>query len=697
MLRVQTLLVALVFLPSACLTLSAQDTRSVQEPTFPPVCATLIAPLESSPAGPSIANSATIQNKESADETQQINTAIGQCSPGQAVELALGSDEERNAFLVNPLTFPPGISLIIDGGVTVYASRTPANYQIVDPVLNPNNAVCGTISSPKNISGVCQPVLRFLGDPNNNNQASNGLYGYGVLDGQGQRAIFNNSSTPTSWWALLLRKRAEGGDDANVNENSPIMVSAGGEGTLLANDFTMYKITIRNPPFHTVSWGGEGLTVWGVHVQAPWDESNTDGFDLHGYNGTLYDTIVANGDDDIAFATGQSDTKNITVRHFAAYARDGITILGNGTGKYAIHDLLLDDITITGDLPSVVTTTVDGATTGTVNGMSEADLIKNYSVSGYAQALPNAVSYVHGLNVKYQSASNQNNITFRNVCIQDVRTPLNIEEDDVPTAETKVDNILFQNVHILAPGAQYQNYQYGKGTSDGPGTGRYVVSLNDYTPTTITPNFILSNVVFDDLPGNQGTSIGTTYAFNDQITTARNVYPSTLNNLDTAVPDYIGNNTYLAKTSVSTPSLANRCNRSVPFITGELFASRGEKQETGDSTNLNSVSTTAGSRVSLHAVVQPIMSQTTYVLPGATSTDPNVVAVASPALTNAIRFYDGPNYVGSSSLSANGTLASLEIKHISPGLHIFTAQYPKDSFYATLNFGSVVIYASPRR
>ena len=90
MLRVQTLFVALVFLPSACLTLSAQDTRSVQEPTFPPVCATLSAPLESSPAGPSIANDATIQNKESADETQQINTANGQCLPGQAVELALG-------------------------------------------------------------------------------------------------------------------------------------------------------------------------------------------------------------------------------------------------------------------------------------------------------------------------------------------------------------------------------------------------------------------------------------------------------------------------------------------------------------------------------------------------------------------------------------------------------------------------------
>ena len=37
------------------------------------------------------------------------------------------------------------------------------------------------------------------------------------------------------------------------------------------------------------------------------------------------------------------------------------------------------------------------------------------------------------------------------------------------------------------------------------------------------------------------------------------------------------------------------------------------------------------------------------------------------------------------------------VKKISPGLHIFTAQYPQDAFYADLSFGLVVIKAVPER
>jgi polygalacturonase len=674
----------------------AQDTRAVHEPVFPPVCVTIRAPLASSVEGPSIAEDREVQNGESARESHQVEAAIAQCAPGHAVELALGPDLRRNAFLIDPLTFPPGISLIIDGGVTVYASRTPENYQINDTNSNPNGATCGTVSTPANITGVCQPVITFLGDTNNQNEANSGLYGYGVLDGQGQKKMFN--SLNTTWWGLLVLKKQEGANSNDYNENSPLMVSAGGTGTTLANDVTLYKITVRNPPFHTIHWGGDGLTVWDVHVQAPWDESNTDGFDLHGSNATLRDTIVANGDDDIAFAVNGADTKNITVKNFSAYARDGITALGNGNGQYSIHDLLIDGVTITGDLPSVVTTTTESGTTGTVNGKSQAALIAA-GVNGYQQALPNAVSYVHGLNVKYQTFSNQSAITFRNVCIQDVRTPLNIIADSAPSGTTKVEGIVFQNVHMLPPGPQFENYDYGNGTSDGPGTGRYVVNFNYPPPiTNFEPGFTLSNVVFDDLSPGPGSSIGSIFAITNQITATRNVYPSILNDLDandTENKNDIENNKYLARAPVSTPSLANGCDRETPFLHGELFASKGEMPASGDETNLTIFSIRAGSRVSLQAVVQPILSQTTHLLRGDTRQQ-NVIAVGSPALSNAVRFYDGWKFVGSASLSANGTLASLEIQHLSPGLHIFTAQYPKDAYYASLNFGLVVIYALPR-
>src|ERR1700742_4247857 len=83
----------------------AQDKRIVQEPKFPPVCSTLLAPLASSPAGPVLADDRATQDRESSGETQLIDAATQHCTYGHAVELALGTDTQHNAFLVNPLTF----------------------------------------------------------------------------------------------------------------------------------------------------------------------------------------------------------------------------------------------------------------------------------------------------------------------------------------------------------------------------------------------------------------------------------------------------------------------------------------------------------------------------------------------------------------------------------------------------------------
>jgi polygalacturonase len=677
--------------------LQAQDTRHVSEPKFPPVCRTISAPLESTPAGPSIGPTFAEQDSESLAETQVIQAAIKQCWAGHAVELALGSDLQHNAFLINPLSFPSGISLIIDGGVTVYATRAPANYQLP----NAGNLVCGTVQGDL-ITGVCQPLLTFLGD--DANQAYSGLYGYGIVDGQGQETLlFPPNPTgvippPVTWWGLRAQKNGDNNGGADVNENSPIMVAGGDPPKGSANNFTMYKVTIRNPPFHTVRLNGDGLTVWGVRIQAPWNEPNTDGFDLSGSNATLYDTIVANGDDDIAFVVNGADTKYITVSHFSAYARDGITLLGNGNGVSSISNLLFDDITITGDLPSVVTTTVNGVTTGAVNGVSEETLKNTYGVAGYAQALPNANGDVHGLNLKYGNGSSMTAITFRNVCIQDVRTPLNIVSQGPFTTTPTISDVSFENIHVPAPTSQYLDVDFGTGVAGPPGSGRYQIDFAG--AANFSPEFTLSNVVFDDITPGGATSIAAIDAQFNSIATVRNVFPSALNQLDgssrtTPLPalDVMGN-TYSVKTSRSTPFLANPCSPSVPFITGELFASNGNESSTGDATNLTAFSTRAGDSISLNAVVQPIMSGTTLAIAGKTSAQ-NVVAIASPALTNAIRFYDGFRYVGSANLSANGTLASLKIEHIAPGWHRYTAEYPKDAFYSNLDFGLVLVYAAP--
>ncbi len=341
---------------------------------------------------------------------------------------------------------PEGVSLIVDGGVTVFASRTPSNYQV-----SGNVATCGTDAAT---AGGCNPLLSFTN--------SSGVYGYGILDGRGN-SIMNNGSGNT-WWDLIAAKIGQ--TKKSINENNPEMIAAAG------NNFTLYKITIRNPPWHTVNWGGTGLTVWGVKIQAPWNVTNTDGFDIHGSSVTIYDTTISNGDDDIAFSSGGAPTSEVTVDHLHVYSRDGITFLGNGDSEKPISKVLIKNMTMTGDVPSVV-----GAT---VNGMSETDVKSRFNLSSftYTQALPSATGEIHGVNIKptpnvkpagdtvtdSPTGATINSVTFRSICMQDIQIPFSIvpqtpySSSNLPT----VDQIAYQDIHVLAPTSQFPDLLHGR-------------------------------------------------------------------------------------------------------------------------------------------------------------------------------------------------------------------------------------------
>jgi polygalacturonase len=687
----------LAFILSAVIDLHAQDKRNVTEPRFPSTCAVFRAPLQSSAGVPLAAPGLAAQDAESAAETVTLLDDLAHCDTGQAVELALGSDITYNAFLINPINVPAGVSLIVDGGVTVFASLDPANYQISGA-----SASCGTATA-RSSDRVCSALLTFNGGTGGN--ANSGLYGYGVVDGQGGKTLLNSdpNSVPTTWWDLIAQKIG----DKTINANSPLMISAGETKSEPANNFILYKITLRNPPFHTVNWGGDGLTVWGVKIQAPWNVPNTDGFDLHGTDATLYDTIVSNGDDDIAFATNGGRTGDITVKQFSTYGRDGISILGNGNATESpISNIRIEDVTITGDLPRVVGTTV--------NGVPEATLKSQYGLASYGQALLNATGDIHGLNIKYTpdaftstspgSGASITNVTFRSVCMQDIQKPLNIVPQSALTTQVPVvDQITFRDIHILAPGPQFPAMNHGIPAS--PAAPGSLQLFFEGDPDLFYSNFTLSNVVFDDLPGS-GTPLSQITATGNVLTTRRNVYPSVLNALSApyvtpseTVPSgdtslVLSGNTYASMTPVSNSGLAYRCPGSIPFLTGELFASQGSASATGSSTNLSWTTVPEGMSITLNAVIQPVMTQATYFMPGIYGAKPGLLAVGSPAPTNSVRFYDGFRLVGETSLSANGTLASLEIKTTRRGWHIYTAEYPSDSIYAGLRFGRVAVYVS---
>jgi hypothetical protein len=491
---------------------------------------------------------------------------------------------------------------------------------------------------------------------------------------------------------------------SGCEQASPLMVATGSVagGGSPNSELTLYKITIRNPPFHTVNLGGAYVTVWGVKVQAPWNVPNSDGFDVHGTDITIYDTTVANGDQDIAFTSDTDPTSYITVDHFRAYSKGGIALLGDGVG---ITDLLIQNTLITGDLPSVAGTTV--------NGLPQRVMKKKYGLQSYGQALPNATGDLHALQVnsnlngtsETKPGSAFTAVTFKSICIQDIGIPIHVgpvvaftpprSPSELPT----VSGITFQDIHVLAPTSQFP--ELTKGIPTPSALGSYSVILEAYPEANFLNYLTFDNVVFDDDEVG-GTSLSSITAIGNVLTTQTNVYPSILNGLQApfvANPQpkngvTLSANSYTSKTPVSSPSQASACPPGPwPYTTGELYASTEKGSTTRGATNLTSASVTAGSSITLNAVVQPIMSQTTQFMPDSYGADPGLLAVGSPPLTNEVIFYEGSPAIGFGTLRANRTLATFVVENVQSGTHTYTAEYPADRFYETLRFGSVSVQA----
>src|SRR5271154_6276198 len=107
-----------------------QDTRTVNEPAFPASCSTLQAQQAIVSGEPA---------SETTFDTARLQAALNSCAAGQAVELQTSGT--NNAFLIQPITIPTGVTLLVDGGVTVFASRNPADYQVSGA------ETCGTVGS----------------------------------------------------------------------------------------------------------------------------------------------------------------------------------------------------------------------------------------------------------------------------------------------------------------------------------------------------------------------------------------------------------------------------------------------------------------------------------------------------------------------------------------------------------------------
>jgi polygalacturonase len=306
----------------------AQDTRVVTEPTIPAACARVEAMIVA--VGEKIAEA-----DETRADTARIQSAIDKCKPGMAVELATGvakdvAAKEANAFLSGPLELREGVTLLVDKGVTLYASRRASDYDVTP-------GACGVLMQAR--ARACKSFITI--------RAKNtAIMGDGVIDGRGGAKLLDVGKG-YSWWALAVK--AEPG---NLPYGDPRLIDA-----TQADGFTMYRITLHNAPnFHVGVTQTNGFTAWGVHLKTPTVEPgpgeprprNTDGIDPgSSTNITIAHSWIDNGDDNIAIKEGVTHMSVID-NHF--YSGHGMSI-GSGTetgDSFLLVDGLTEDHTTSG-------------------------------------------------------------------------------------------------------------------------------------------------------------------------------------------------------------------------------------------------------------------------------------------------------------------------------------------------------------
>ena len=575
--KIRLRVVALLAFFISTASLYGQDTRTVIEPTFPTTCTALAAQQAIVSGEPA---------SETTFDTTRIQTALTACPAGQAVELtAGGTNNGNNAFLTGPLNIPSGVTLVVDGGVTLFGSRNPADYQSTASGAE----TCGTVGT---LGNGCNPLIQI-----NSGTAStgSGVMGFGIINGRGGDKLIKNGVTQTiSWWDLGTQANGNG------NQNNPMLLYAKN-----AANFTLYKISFLNAPLYHVKYTtASGLTIWGIKIVTPYTARNTDGIDPADKvnNVTIANSYVSDGEDNIALSANGTGNgvSNVTISNLHTYSGRGVSIGTYTSG--GVSNVFVNNLNMTGNLADT-----------------------------------NAVG------IRIRSSQDRgglvNNVSYNNVCVQNIRFPLMFNPASNTNAGTSFptyQNIALHGVSIVGVAAGQSQLQ---GYSVNFPLNLQMDNLNvtgNFPALTPAPQFV--NFIVGPGPVN----------------------PTALQLIRGTGVTYTGN--------ITNPSAAaHACPVSnFPFLAGELYLS------TSTLTNKQTVSLPNPATFTLNAVVEP-------------------VEAASVTPTSAIQFYEGTVLVGNAALGSNGTLASLTLSGVTSGAHTYTARYPADSAYALLNFGSVTV------
>jgi len=320
---------------------------TIREPSYPAkVCATLPAALA---ARKGSADALDAGGADPHPDHDRIQAAIDECRHG-AVKLVAGAGG-NDAFLTSPLTLRSGVTLWIDRGVTLFASRDPRDYDAGD-------GFCGTATKERHHS--CRPLIggRDLVDA--------GIVGEGSIDGRGgSRLLAGPDAGSASWWDLAMLSKK------GLSQNVFRLVQLEGGKRL-----TLYRTTFKNSPnFHIVPNRFTGITAWGIRILSPSavysrpgyacpagttpaetpaatcftpdTVKNTDGFDPGQSDRVLLAySWISTGDDNVAIkAGGTRPSTDQVYGHNHFYYGHGMSIgseTNAGAARILVTDLVMD-------------------------------------------------------------------------------------------------------------------------------------------------------------------------------------------------------------------------------------------------------------------------------------------------------------------------------------------------------------------
>ena len=317
----------------------------VAEPTYPThICTTLTATLDSATIDAHDAD-----GKDTHPDTIRIQNAIDSC-PSGAVKLITA--QGHNAFLTSPITLKSNVILWIDQGVTLYASRDPADY-------DKGQGDCGTASD--SLIKSCRSLIE------GQDLTDSGLMGEGRIDGRGgSRLLSGPNAGKRSWWDVAYQSK-----QGLTQHNFRLVQIDGGR------NLTLYGLTFANSPnFHIVPQNMDGVTAWSIKILIPTanytlpgyacppgttpdqltpatcftpeNVKNTDGFDpAQSSHVLLAYSYISTGDDNVAIKSkGDRPSQHHTYAHNVFYYGHGMS-LGSETDS-GMDDIIIKDLAMDG-------------------------------------------------------------------------------------------------------------------------------------------------------------------------------------------------------------------------------------------------------------------------------------------------------------------------------------------------------------